>query len=79
MAPKGELRPTMIEVSCTCGRVVNIRTNEPTHWINCWSCNRKITVHLYPGQEKVSVFMAEPDGTAEHQLHSHQFRIVYQK
>lgn len=76
--PKGELKPVLVEVRCTCTKMVNVRSAQAIKTVACWDCRRIIEVRLYRGYGKVSVFITNPDGTGRVQLLHDRYEIVWQ-
>lgn len=52
--------PSVFQIKCKCGKVITIRTKEPTHTEPCWNCGkRQIKVALGSGRNNYSCYILE--------------------
>lgn len=69
------LQPTVLEVQCRCGKMINIRTKQPVKTVSCWVSRHVLEAHLGGGTNNVSVFVSNPDGSGREEAN---FTVVAQ-
>lgn len=52
------LQPTVLEVQCRCGKMINIRTKQPVKTVSCWVSRHVLEAHLGGGKTMLVSLLA---------------------